>query len=141
MDDTLRTKLKAAGFAIPSSNWFFETPQSAYLLARDLSNALVRANTEEQYPELRVERSFWYKLTQFILSVLEYLFGDAEKPQITKPMSDGDRLDALQKDRVFLDKLYIEEKVTPKAYADMAKVLHSEIDTLEATVNQLDQRP
>lgn len=78
----LRAQLEQAGHKLPSSNFFFETPQSVYEFSLNLSTTLSKANSLVQETTPGLAERFAAKVREFYATITAQLFKPNEKTQL-----------------------------------------------------------
>lgn len=130
VNDEMRTHLEHKGFKIPSSNILFETPQSAYKLASDLSEILSKSKLKNSVHKEKKEFHLFVEVKKIMLSILAYFFSGKPQAIIENNLSLEDELSVLKKDKLFLIELKDKDAIGHDVYEKMMAILELKIQAL-----------
>lgn len=120
INDTLKTKIKKAGYSMPSSNTFVETPQSVYDFSLNISEVLLHMNQKTDSKIKIMFENFNNKLQSFFTYIISFIFKPSKKQMLINAKSEYEVL--LSNTKIALEKLDEEfdiNNISEKVYNDM----------------------
>ena len=120
LSNALRAKLKSSGFSIPSSNTFFETPQSVCEFSAEIESILLHADGGLPNAKSQKFREFIANVIQFFMELVAFLFQPSRTQQLINLRAEyQDSLAKSKEGLLQLDREFAESKISKKTHDEV----------------------